>query len=86
MAEELLTLRGQRRAGFVAHEQGSAQLLLEQMDAGAYRGLADIQPLGRTDEIIAADDSRNVLTTSVSISKHQQKYCYKHPKSFVCLN
>ena len=46
----------QRRAGFVAHEQGPAQLFFEQVDTGAYRGLADIQPLGRANEIAAADD------------------------------
>jgi hypothetical protein len=40
----------------VPHEQRPAQLLFEQVDPGAYGGLADIEPFGRADEIAAADD------------------------------
>jgi hypothetical protein len=62
-------LRGQRRPGLVAHEQGAAELLFEQVDPGAYRGLADIQPLSRADEISAADDFKEC---SYDLGVHEQ--------------
>ena len=43
--------RRQRGAGLVAHEQRAAELLLERVNARADGGLADMETLGRGDEI-----------------------------------
>jgi len=56
MAEELLTLRRSVAPALLRTNKGRPSCSSEQMDAGAYRGLADIQPLGRTDEIAGVDD------------------------------
>ncbi len=56
MPQELLTFRSEHCPGLVTHEQGPSKPLLEQANAGAYRGLANMQTLGGADEIAAADD------------------------------
>ena len=54
--EELLARRRQGGVHLVADEEASAELVLQRADAGADRGLADMQAFGGPDEAAGGDD------------------------------
>ena len=56
VTKELFTRRSEARAGLIANEKRSSELLLKEAHACANRRLCDMQPVGGFDEAPGGDD------------------------------